>query len=291
MGFGGMLWPRFRAGWDDLRRDPQPGCWGTDSRLYGWETMLAIGVLYWMIHGSGEWLWNMPGVSLPAVLMLALGVTSVDARAGFLRPRERAWMVAGHANRCFRGVFIATAAVTLVALALPYLSLRFQDSALGMAGTDDHAALRSARFAARLQPVDPQPLFAEADIFRLAAANASPEGALDDLALSLDAHVRALERDPTSWTVHYRAGVAALRLLEVSTGDPFGFLDGSAPPGTGGADEPSMITPETETRARRLLQLTPQELRLLARSYLLQAEERNPLNLQVKEVLEAMESG
>ena len=80
LGLGGMLWPRFRAGWDGLRRNPQPGRWGADPRLYAWETMLAIGVLYWMIHGSGEWLWNIPGVSLPAVLMLALGVASVDAR-------------------------------------------------------------------------------------------------------------------------------------------------------------------------------------------------------------------
>ena len=223
------LRPRLRSGWDGLRRETHPGRWGADPRLYAWETMLVVAVLYWMIHGSVEWLWHMPGVSLPAVLMLALGVASVDARADALRPRTLGWMHSAQANRWFQRMLVGAAAVALVVLALPYLSLRFQDSALGLTATDDQAALRSAAIAARLQPVDPQPLLTEADIYRLAAAEASPEGALDDLALSLDAHIRAVERDPTSWTVHYRAGVAAVRLLEASTGDPVGSITGTAP--------------------------------------------------------------
>lgn len=285
LGLGGMLWPRLRAGWEGLRHNPQPGRWGADPRLYAWETMLAISVLYWMIHGSVEWLWNMPGVSLPAVLMLALGVASVDARAAVIWPRLHT--SPGKVSLWFRRLLVATAAVTLVALALPYMSLRFQDSALSMTGTDDRAALRAARFAARLQPVDPRPLLTEADIYRFAAANASDDGALDDLALSLDAHIRAIERDPAAWALYYRTGMAALRLLEASTGVPQGSLTGVAPTTAGRRDEPSLVTPETQTPARKLLQLKPEELRLFARSYLLKAQERNPLNLQVKAALEA----
>jgi hypothetical protein len=332
LGLGGMLWPRFSAGWYRLRRGPPKGRWGADPRLYAWETMLAIGVLYWLIHGSGEWLWNMPGVSLPAVLMLALGVASVDARAGVLWPRLHAWMAArtgsratpsettdlsesapeaagqrrrrasrlarrerrdrslvppGQVSLWFRRVLVATAAVTIVALALPYLSLRFQDFALSLTGTSDRAALRAARFAARLQPVDPHPLLTEADIYRFAAANASDEGALDDLALSLDAHIRAIERDPAGWALHYRAGIAALRLLEATTGVAEGSLTGAAPAADSGRAEPSLATPETQARARLLRAIAPEELRLLARSYFVEAETRNPLNIQVKAALEA----
>lgn len=287
LGFGTMLWPRVRAGWDSLRRGPQAGRWGADPRLYTWETMLAIGVLYWMIHGSGEWLWHLPGVSLPAVFMLALGVASVDAGAGSERPPMLGWMNPEHLNRWFQRGLIGAATLTLVVLALPYLSLRVQDSALGMTGTDDHAALRSARFAARLQPLDPQPLLTEADIYRLAAARASSDGALDDLALSLDAHIRAVERDPTSWNIHYQAGMAALRLLEASRGYPLGGLGDTTSTDVGQGDRPSLVTPETEAQAQGFLQLTTGELRLLARSYLLQAQERNPLNRQVQEALAA----
>jgi len=301
LGLGGMLWPRLRAGWDGLRRNPQPGRWGTEPRRYAWETMLAIGVLYWLVHGSGEWFWYIPGVSLPAVLMLALGVASVDARAGVLWPRFHDWMTVhtgrkghdlsrlppGQVSLWFRWVLVATAAVTLVALTLPYLSMRLQDSALMMTGTDDLAALRSARFAARLQPVDPEPLLTEADIYRFAAANASGQSALDDLALSLDAHIRAIEREPAGYALHYRAGMAALRLLEASTGAPPGSLTGATPTAVGGKDEPSLISPETQTRAQRLLRLEPEELRLLARSYLLEAQARNPLDRQVQAALDA----
>ena len=291
LGIAVTLWPRFRSGWDGVRRETQPGRWGADPRRYAWETMLVVAVLYWMIHGSVEWLWHMPGVSLPAVLMLALGVASVDARAEGLGLRTFGWMQDARANRWFQRTLVGAAAVTLVALALPYLSLRFQDSALGMIGTDDQAALRGAAIAAHLQPVDPQPLLTEADIYRLAAAEASPKGALDDLALSLDAHIRAVERDPTSWTVHYRAGVAALRLLEASTGDPIGAITGTGSAGAGGGHEPSLATGETEARARQLRLLTPSELALLARSYFVQARERRPLNPQVREGLAAIDAG
>jgi len=201
--------------------------------------------------------------------------------------RDLSLVPPGRLSLWFRRVLVATAAVTLVALALPYLSLRIQDYALRMAGTDDQAALRAARFAARLQPADPHPLLTEADIYRFAAANASEQGALDDLALSLNAHIRAIGRDPASWALHYRAGMAALRLLEATTGVAEGSLTGVTPTVGSESDEPSLATAETQTRARELLQLQPEELRLLARSYLLAAQDRNPLNPQVKGALEA----
>ena len=283
------LWPRLRSGWDGLRRETHPSLWGADPRLYAWETILVVAVLYWVIHGSVEWLWHMPGVSLPAVLMLALGVASVDARADALRARTLGWMHTAQANRWFQRMLVGAAAVALVALALPYLSLRFQDSALGLTATDDQAALRSAAIAARLQPVDSQPLLTEADIYRLAAAEASPEGALDDLALSLDAHIRAVERDPTSWTVHYRAGVAAVRLLEASTGDPVGSITGTHSTDAGGGDEPSLATGRRR-RGRGNCGCLPPTNSAVGPVLFVQARERNPLNPQVREALAAIDA-
>ena len=103
---GGLLWPRCTSGWRGARRarlcrrrakgsleptgasprwrGPQ---WGDDSLAYGWEMALLAGCAYWLIHASVDWLWQMAGVTIPAVLLLAAGVASMDARAELLWPR------------------------------------------------------------------------------------------------------------------------------------------------------------------------------------------------------------
>ena len=430
LGLGGLLWPRFSAGWHSVRRPrgppgpdaageaaatpaaddampaasraegeggaghadgtapPAPAAgtarrpprWGDDPRLYAWETMLAVAVIYWHVHGSAEWLWHMPGVTLPVVLLFALGVASVDARAGVLWPRlaaflphlrqigpfltppmllmmrrrraaaraeaarrahaatddagptpalvdgagaaaddrplttfrradrhldrnrrrdraaarrrrrDEALVPPGAISLWFRRVLTVTAVVVLVGLALPYLSLRLQSTALSNVGRDDQAALRSARLAARLEPADPRPVLVEADIYRYAAVGAGREAALDDLALSLDAHVRALRRNPADWAVHQRAGQAVLRLLEQSLGIPQGSLtgqDGEAAGTVLDAKSVSLVTPSTKAKAELMRSFTPEELRLLARSYFLAAQARNPLNPQIRTGLTA----
>lgn len=101
----GMLWPRCAAGWRGAReswlcrRGPTSGAqatraapqcnfrWGKDSIAYGWEMALLAGAAYWLIHASVDWLWQMAGVSIPAVLLAAAGVAGIDGRAGVLWPR------------------------------------------------------------------------------------------------------------------------------------------------------------------------------------------------------------
>jgi hypothetical protein len=101
----GLLWPRCAAGWRGAREswlcrrgptsDAQaaraaPVCnlrWGKDSITYGWEMALLAGAAYWLIHASIDWLWQMAGVSIPAVLLAAAGVAGIDGRAGVLWPR------------------------------------------------------------------------------------------------------------------------------------------------------------------------------------------------------------
>lgn len=111
LGLLGVLWPRWVAGWRGARVTwfrrrnrldssetqalQQEGRWGSDPRAYGWEMALIAGAAYWFIHASVDWLWQMPGVTIPAVLFLAAAVSSVDGRAGLLWPRVNRWLRIG----------------------------------------------------------------------------------------------------------------------------------------------------------------------------------------------------
>jgi hypothetical protein len=104
----GMLWPRLAVGFRRTRR-AGPGQeaisptsqtssrWGSEPMAYGWEMALFAGVAYWFVHANFEGLWQVPGVTLPALLMLAAAVASTDARAGTVWPR-----LARGAQRGFR---------------------------------------------------------------------------------------------------------------------------------------------------------------------------------------------
>jgi hypothetical protein len=114
---GGLLWPRCAAGWQGARGSwlrsrrresaetelpPSAGSqsrWGSDPRAYGWEMALLAGVLYLLIHGSVEWIWQIVGVAIPALLLAAAGLSEVDARAGSMWPRLANWSRLGRPAR------------------------------------------------------------------------------------------------------------------------------------------------------------------------------------------------
>jgi len=112
VGAAGILWARYSAAWQGARHtwlrhrkrlppaDPRfedsargpdveflGGRWGLDSSEYAWEVALLMGFAYWLVHGSVEWLWHMPGVAMVALLLFAASVASIDARAGVMWPR------------------------------------------------------------------------------------------------------------------------------------------------------------------------------------------------------------
>jgi len=72
---------------EDVRAHRRPASrWGRDSMAYGWEMALLAAVAYWFIHANLEPLWQMTGVTLPALLFLAAALAATDARARTMWP-------------------------------------------------------------------------------------------------------------------------------------------------------------------------------------------------------------
>jgi tetratricopeptide (TPR) repeat protein len=135
---------------------------------------------YFLAHASFDWLELMPALAAPAVALPFLALSlGPDARSGTTAPsagdRWRGRLTAAG------GLLVAVAA--LVALALPYLSSRYVDSALHRARSDPAGAGRDLDRAASLDPLSPDPRYAAAGIAldrsRFADARRAFEQALD----------------------------------------------------------------------------------------------------------------
>jgi len=391
LALGGLLWPRCVAGWRGARETclrrrrqvdtskstgPNPRLcnprWGNSSVTYGWEMAIFAAVAYWLIHASVDWLWQMAGVSIPALLLLAAGVASVDARAEIMWPRWSRWLSVrprtdtpvpsevesaglehapaqegllvtrrsekylsrqsrrsrrearrrsngerlqppGVLSLVFRSLLLTLSLVVIVSAGLPYLSLQYQNSALGIAKTDGVRAAQRAAAARWLQPADPGPYLTQASIYS-SAASAAASGAddragavLDNLALSIASNENAIADEPADWALRYRAGVAALNLLlatesangqaptlDYATLIPLipGLQDwsalsgsGAAPLGPGLATGSLAKTAPTRQIADHYRDLSLAELRQRALQFLDDAKERNPLASQVTEAI------
>jgi hypothetical protein len=109
----GLLWPRYVTGWHEARetwlkrRRPDADSeeaakttgwvgtarWDRGPLSYGWEMALLAGAAYWLVHASVDWLWQMAGVSIPAVLFVAAAVAGVDGKAEVAWPRLNRWLM------------------------------------------------------------------------------------------------------------------------------------------------------------------------------------------------------
>ncbi|OFW62048.1 MAG: hypothetical protein A2133_09430 [Actinobacteria bacterium RBG_16_64_13] len=248
LSLGGLLWPRIAAGWRRSRetwlKPDRPVSrrichprWGADPRAYGWEIALLVALLYWLIHGSVEWLWQMAGVTVPAFLMLAAVLAEVDTRAETMWPRlaarlrlplpdrkvESHLQPPGILSLGFRLVLIVLFLVVIATAGLPYLAIQYEESALALAKTDALGAVERAGSAHWLQVASPSPYLTQATIYENAANAAAlsdrPDrhgAVLDDLALAIAACDQAVALEPADWSVRYRAGVAVLNFLLAS---------------------------------------------------------------------------
>lgn len=396
LALGGILWPRCTAGWLGARatwlrrrtKDTEPKqsggltqagappqneaealaqggvatrwCnprWGDRPLVYGWEMALLSGITYWFIHANVDWLWQMPGVSIPALLFLAAAVASVSARVDVLWPRVNRWLRIGAtpASRgpiteepsettgqakltyrqrrairrrrslermlppgvlspVFKALLVTLSLIVIIAAGLPYLSLQFQESAVALARSDEVRAIERLERIRYLQPSDTAPYVTQAGIYgRAASAAAASEASdragavLDNLALRVERFEQAIAWESADWTLHYRAGVAAINFLlardYVADLDPgldyavlipqvLGLQDwsnlaglGEALPAPGAATNSLAAGQSTKDISAFYRNLSRQELVLLATGLLNAAGERNPLAPQVQEAL------
>ena len=155
---------------------------------------LLAGVLAWTLHGWVDWDWDIPGVTLPVLVLL--GVLAARPRTGGATAAQEPARRGGA-----RGLKLAAGgavACVLIALAaLPALAQSLTDSALTRAASNTAPDLRAgeekAALAKRLNPFSVDPIFAQAAI--------AERGNRPDAAAGL--LVEAVERqpdNPQTWT-------------------------------------------------------------------------------------------
>ncbi len=140
---------------------------GRSARERGFAAALLVGAGAWFLHTLVDWDWDIPGVTLPAMLFLGVLAAGPRDAAGAGTPDPRpAPRVAG------RGLLLAlgglAAAVVIALAALPAVARSLTDQALTRAagGTADdlRAAGEQAALAKRLNPYAVDALFAQASI-------------------------------------------------------------------------------------------------------------------------------
>ncbi|MGI5939808.1 MAG: O-antigen ligase family protein [Thermoleophilia bacterium] len=270
LSLGGLLWGRCTAGrrhsrqtWLHIPGHAPPADtasyshalrWGDEPQSYGWDMAILSALSYWLIHASVDQLWQMTGTAIPALLLLAAGLSGVDARNDGLWPRlerrlritrttvmtrrrrsrhdSKTWrqkaaeriQPTGPLSIAFRVALLALSVAVIIGAALPYLSLQCCNSALTLAQTDGLRAAAQAEYAHWLSPGDPGPYDTQAGIYAAAATTAAAgtaedrtDATLDNLALAIAALERAIEIDPAEWSLRYRAGITNLNLLIATT--------------------------------------------------------------------------
>lgn len=118
----------------------------------------AATFLYWVVHGSVDWFWEIPALGAPAFAMLGLaaGLTPRRRIAQSRRPGSNA-LVGGPARTV---AVVLSGAVALVVLGSTLLAQREIDEAIAIWPSQPQVAFRDLSQAARLNPVSSEPFVA-----------------------------------------------------------------------------------------------------------------------------------
>ncbi|WP_205696732.1 O-antigen ligase family protein [Conexibacter sp. SYSU D00693] len=216
LAFGGLGALAVVGTWRIRRLGP-----GTQRDLAG--ALLAVGAA-WTVHGLVDWDWDIPGVTVPALLCVAALAATPGAGAWARRDApEDAFRDVDREGRPSVGRAAGLTAATLLLAAyvassvLPAWSESKTTAAQASLAEDasprelEHAAAE-ADLAARLDPLAVRPLFAEATI-------AQRRGRLLDARRAL---LEAADRQPDEPIVWFRLASVALQLA-----DRDGFRDAS----------------------------------------------------------------
>ncbi len=157
----------------------------------------ALAFIYWLAHGSVDWLWEFPALAAPAFALLGLAA-AVDRPAAALNSQA----VGGAPPTRRVGLLAAPLAfAAAAALIFPWLAVREMRAAERAMPRDSAAALRHLDRAADLNPLSAQP-----DL--MAGTFALQAGRIDR---ARTAFQRALERDPRSQYATLLLGAIASR--------------------------------------------------------------------------------
>lgn len=158
--------------------------------------------VYWLVHGSVDWFWEIPALGTPAMAALALAARTRDdaapvpassARAA-TGVRRRPWIVP---------LLLAGGLVGAASLGTTWASAEQVDAATTSWRADPARAFHELSLARRLNPLSEQP-----DVVAGVIA-----GKLGDVAAERRSFARAVARNPLNWYAHLRLG-----LVEASQG-------------------------------------------------------------------------
>ncbi len=151
----------------------------------------------WLVHGSVDWFWEMPALSGPAFGFL--GLAAAGASEGGARSAARVSAVRTRAIVAVAGVaFVAS----VVALGLPYLSLRESSLAGAAAASNPAGALHDLKRAADLNPLDAVAPLTAGEV-------AMNQG---QWRVAKQRFAESIDRDPGSWFAWLGSGLASSSL-------------------------------------------------------------------------------
>jgi hypothetical protein len=232
---------------------------------------MMTAVISWFIHSSADWLWHLTAVTLPAMMLLGglVGVSEgqvqsggapvevlpsagSDAQSG-AGPSPSAPPAADARRfrllRLGRPALAVGAVLVIVSIGLPYLSMRYSDSASGAISTDPRAALARANTAAAIDPTSVAPFAVRAAVHEAAAARAqeASPARVEQLTLAAEDWVGAIGVEPAGWLYNYNAAAAFLAAR-----------DAARTAGVAYAEELDRSARAYLSRARALNPLSPQ---------------------------------
>jgi tetratricopeptide (TPR) repeat protein len=148
--------------------------------------------VYWLVHGSVDWFWEMPALAAPAFGFLALAGSPTTGRVrDAARPARR---------RVLSGAAVAAAAaLALVAVALPWFSTAYEDAGAAVWRQDRALAYARLDRAAALNPLAADPLLVKGSIALRVRDGRVARRAFDD----------AIRREPENWYAYLQRGLLA----------------------------------------------------------------------------------
>lgn len=165
------------------------------GRALAGAAMLPFAV--WLVHGSVDWFWEMPALSGPALGFLGLaaaGTSEGAVRSATRATRTRTWAIVAVAGVAF--------VASVVALGLPYLSLREASLANSVSASNPGAALSDLHHAADLNPLDA--------VSPLTAGEVAMNHA--EWRVAKERFAQSISRDPGSWFAWLGSGLASSSL-------------------------------------------------------------------------------